>query len=122
MLQKKNQNVEHPIAFFSKVLRDGELKYDIMEKQAYALVKSLKEFRVYVLHSHIIAYVRSNLVTSILTQTNTEGKRSKWIDVLLEYDIEIKPTKFIKGQGLAKMMTDSNYESLQLNFLTSHSN
>ena len=29
-LQRNNQNVEQPIAFFSKVLRDGELKYDIM--------------------------------------------------------------------------------------------
>ena len=51
LLHKNQQNVEQPIAFFSKVLRDVELKYDIMEKQAYALVKSLKDFRVYILHS-----------------------------------------------------------------------
>ena len=31
LLQKNNQNVEQPIAFFSKELRDGELKYDIIE-------------------------------------------------------------------------------------------
>ena len=41
--------------------------------------------------------------------------------MLLEYDIEIKPTKLIKGQGLAKIMANSNCESLQLNFLTSDS-
>ena len=41
---------------------------------------------------------------------------------LLEYDIEIKPTKLVKGQGLEKMMTYSNCESLQLNFLSSQSN
>ena len=46
LLHKNNQNVEQPIAFFSKVLRDGELKYDIMEKQAYALIKSFKDFRI----------------------------------------------------------------------------
>ena len=79
-----------------------------MEKHAYALIKYLKYFRVYVLHSHIIAYVPSNVVKSILTQPNPEGKRAKWIVVLLEYDIEIKPTKIIKGQGHAKMMTNSN--------------
>ena len=50
------------------MLRDGELKYDIMEKQAYLLIKSLKYFKVYVLHSHIIAYVPRNVVKSILTQ------------------------------------------------------
>jgi hypothetical protein len=32
-----------------KPLQDVELKYDILEKQAYALVKALKAFRVYVL-------------------------------------------------------------------------
>ena len=32
LLQKNNENMEQPIAFFSKLLRDGELKYDIMEK------------------------------------------------------------------------------------------
>ena len=32
LLQKNDENLEQPIAFFSKMLRDGELKYDIMEK------------------------------------------------------------------------------------------
>jgi hypothetical protein len=49
MLQRKDEGYEQPISFFSKILRDLELKYDIMEKQAYALVKALKSLRVYVL-------------------------------------------------------------------------
>ena len=43
------------IAFFSKSLRDGTLKYNIMEKKALALVKTMKDFRVYIMYSHIIA-------------------------------------------------------------------
>ena len=113
LLQKNDRGEEHPIAFFRKILRDGELKYDIMEKQAYALVKALKDFRIYILHSHIIAYVPSSVVKSILTQPDPEGRRAKWITVLLEYDIEINPTKLIKGQGLAKMMIDSHCDSLR---------
>ena len=62
LLQKNAQNAEQPIAFFSRVLRDGELKYDIMEKQAYALIKSLKYFRVYILNSHIIAHLPNDAV------------------------------------------------------------
>ena len=62
-----------------------------------ACLMSLKDFRVYVLHSHIIAYVPSNVVKSILTLPDPEGKRAKWIAMLLEYDIEIKPTKLVKG-------------------------
>ena len=101
---------------------DGELKYDIMEKQAYALVKSLKYFRMYILHSCIIAYVPNNVVKNILTQPDLEGKSEKRTAVLLEYDLEIKPTKLVKGHGLTKLMADSNCESLKLNFLSNTSN
>ena len=68
-----------------------------MEKQAYSLVKALKELKVYILYSHTIAYVPNNSVKDILTQLDPEGKRGKWIAVLLEYDLDIKPTKLIKG-------------------------
>ena len=97
--------MKQPISFFSKALRDAPLKYNIMEKQAYALVKALKDFRVYILHSHIIAYVPSTVVKDILSQ-DPNGKRRKWIVVILEYDLEIKPTKLIKGQGLAQLMAE----------------
>jgi hypothetical protein len=66
LLQKNSEVLEHPIAFFSQALRDVELKYDIMDKQAYALVKDLKSFRVYVLHSRVIAYVPSTFVKEII--------------------------------------------------------
>ena len=68
------------------------------------LVKALKEFKVYIFHYHIIAYVPSIAIKDILTKSDPDGRKSKWIAVLLEYDLEIKPTKLIKGQGLAKMM------------------
>jgi hypothetical protein len=72
---------------------------------------------MYVLHSHVLAYVPNSVVKDILTQPDPEGKRGKWIAALLEYDVEIKPTKLIKGQGLAQMMTQSNFELLGVNFI-----
>jgi hypothetical protein len=50
-----------------------------MEKQAYELVKALKYFRVYILHSKIIAYVPNSTVKETLNQTDSDGKRGKWI-------------------------------------------
>ena len=43
-----------------------------MEKQAFSLIKSLKDFRVYILHSHTIAYVPSIEIKDILTQPDPE--------------------------------------------------
>jgi hypothetical protein len=68
-----------------------------MEKQAYALVGSLKAFRVYVLNSRVTAYVPSASVKDILIQPVVNGRRGKWIAKILEFDLEINPTKLVKG-------------------------
>ena len=117
LLQKNEHGFEQPITFYNKILRDAALRYDIVEKHAYALVKALKEFRVYILHSHLISYVPYASIKDILTKWDPDGRRAKWIAVLLEYDLEIKPTKLIKGEGLEKMMAQSNYDALDINLL-----
>jgi len=37
---------------------------------------------------------------------------------LLEYDMEIKPTKLVKGEGLEKLMEESNCDVVGLNFIS----
>lgn len=88
-----------------------------MEKQSFSLVKAIKDFRVYILYTHIVAYVPNAVVKDILTQNGPHGKGGKWIATILEYELEIKPTKLIKGQGLAKLMVESNYQVLDINFI-----
>jgi len=116
LMQKKDEH-ERPIAFFSRTIRDVALKYNIIKKQALALVKALKYFRVYILHSHILAYVPNAAVKDVLVQTDPEGSRGKWIEALLEYDVEIRPTKLVKGKGLAKLMAESNLHVLDINLI-----
>ena len=65
----------------------------------------------------MIAYVPNVIVKDILTQDGIDGKRGKWIVTILEYDIEIKPTKLIKGQGLAKLMEEINCQAPDINEL-----
>ena len=35
-----------------------------------------------------------------------QGVRGNWISRIQEYDLEIKPIKIIKGQGLAQLLTE----------------
>lgn len=35
---------------------------------------------------------------------------------MLEYDLEIKPTKLIKGQGLAQLIEESNFHVLDQSY------
>ena len=80
------------------------------------MVKALKDFRVYILHSHIISFVPHTIVKDILNQ-DLNGKRGKWIAIILEYDLEIRPTKLVKGQGLARLMAKTNLQDLDINFV-----
>jgi hypothetical protein len=113
-LQKNKDGLEKPISLFSISLRDVEIKYDIMEKHAYALVKALM---MYVLHSKIITYVSSSAVREILIQPDIDGKRSKWIVEILEFDSKINPTNMLKGKGLARLLANSNCKDLGVNFM-----
>ena len=116
LLKKNDEGIDHPIALFRKTLRDVELKYDPIEKQAYSLIKYLKTFIIYILHAKVIAYVPSTIVKDVLTQLDIDGKGAKWIAKLIEFDIDVKPTKLVKGLGLDKLMAKENCELMGINF------
>jgi hypothetical protein len=73
------------------------------------------------LHSKIIPYVPSSVVKDMLVQLDSEGRRGKWIEKLLEYDVDLKPTKLIKGKGLERLLVDSNCRALGMNYIQNQS-
>ena len=68
LTQPEKDNVETPIAFMSIPLKKHELKYSLIEKNAYALVKAVKQFRFYILNSHSKVFVLDSVVKTLLTQ------------------------------------------------------
>jgi hypothetical protein len=80
----------------------------------------LKDFKYYILHSKTFVFVSTSAIKYILTQPSIEGRKGKWISKLQEYDLEIKPTKLLKGQGLTKIMAESNCKSLDTNSLSTN--
>lgn len=66
-------------------------------------MKALKNFHFYTLHSHSLIFVPDIAVKSILTQQDVGcNNRGSWIAKTQEYDIEIKPTKLVRGNALCK--------------------
>jgi hypothetical protein len=53
----------------------------------------------------------------VLIQPDIHGKRSKWIEKLIEFDVEIKLAKLVKGQGLAKLLAKENCRLLEINLV-----
>ena len=56
-------------------------------------------------------------VKDVLTHPDSEGKRGKWIAKIMDYDVDIRPTKLVNGQGLAKLLAESNYQYLGLHLM-----
>eukprot|EP00253_Pinus_taeda_P016796 PITA_16796 len=130
-------NLAELIRLLNNMLKkDSKVKWTVEAKQAFEEIKNSltrtpiltsprfdRDFIIFSFASeHTIAAVLlqkddAGLVKDILTQQGIEGKRGKWIANILEYDIKIKPTKLIKGQGLAKLMTETNFQALDINEL-----
>eukprot|EP00253_Pinus_taeda_P009640 PITA_09640 len=70
-----------------------------------------------VLQSGITVFIPTTAVKDILVQGDNEGKRGRWIAKIQEYELEIKPTKLIKGQGLAKILSESNCQALGISMI-----
>ncbi|KAH9296739.1 hypothetical protein KI387_044767, partial [Taxus chinensis] len=106
LTQKNSEDHELPIAFMSYVLKAHELKYTMMEKHAFAVVKVVKQFHFYILNSHSVVLVPDTTIKSILTQQEFGTKRGNWVEKVQEYDLDIKPTKLVQGKGLCELIAE----------------
>jgi hypothetical protein len=67
----------------------------------------VKHFRPYLLKSRTKVIVLYPAVRNLLVQKELGEKRAHWMTSLQEYDLEIKPTQIVRGQGLCKLVVDS---------------
>eukprot|EP00253_Pinus_taeda_P027110 PITA_27110 len=69
-------------------------------------------------HNIRVAALKYNIIEKQALALNDPGaRRGRWIATLLEYNLEIKPTKQINGQGLAKLVAESNLHALDINLV-----
>jgi hypothetical protein len=88
-------------------LQGAELNYPTINKQAYVVYKEVKHFRSYILKNHTKVIVPHASMRSLFTQQELGEWRGNWMIIIQEFDLEIKPTKIVRGQGLCKLATKS---------------
>lgn len=89
LMQENKEGIQALISFMSTPLKDNELRYSQMERHAYAMVRELKNFRFYILHSHDVVYVPDYVVKRISTQQELGcNTRGGWIEKVQDYDIK----------------------------------
>jgi hypothetical protein len=110
LTQKNSENNEVPIAFMSSAFKGVELNYPAVDRQAYAVFKAVENFWSYLLKSRTKVIVPYPAVRNLLVQKELGEKRANWVTSLQEYDLEITPAQIVRGQGLCKLVVDSETE------------
>lgn len=87
-------------------LDEAQLKYPKVDKQEYAVFKVMKHFRPYLLKSQTKVIVLYPVVRNLFIQKELGEVCAHWMTTLQDYDLEIKPSKIVRGQSLCQMAAE----------------
>ena len=105
VLIREELKIQHPVFYFSKTLRDSELRYSTLEKLAYALLLSSKRLRPY-FQGHPIHVLTNAPLGLVMKDPGATGRVAKWAMKLKEFDIYYAPRPAIKAQVLADFIVE----------------
>ena len=94
------------IYYASKSLLDSKTRYSHVEKLALATVIAVQKFRHYILLRTTTVYADSNPMYYVLTRQVLEGKYSRWIVILQEFELEFAKTTSNKSLVFAELICD----------------
>jgi hypothetical protein len=80
--QKNSEGDEFHVSFMSSCLQGAEMNYPEVDKYAYAVFKSIKHFRPFLLKSKTKVFFPYPVVRNLLVQKDLVEKRENWIAIL----------------------------------------
>lgn len=90
LMQRGNDDVPYPIAYFSRKLRNEELKYSPTEFEALAIIASIKNFHYY-LYGREFTVVTDHMPLRTVFETKSKNARvQRWALFLQEYNFQCK--------------------------------
>ena len=87
-MQKKKGRL-HPIAYGSKILDKHQQNWSITCLEAFALVTGVHHFQFYIEGHKVILHTDHSALTYIAKQHLTDTKVARWLQTLINFDIQI---------------------------------
>ena len=92
LMQKSDDDILHPVTYFSAKLKSHQKTYSTIEKEALALLMALDKFAVYLDHAgpKIIVYSDHNPLKFINSMKNKNSRLTRWALALQPYNLKIR--------------------------------
>ena len=90
LTQSSVDNTERPIAFFSQKLTPTQRAWSTIEKEAYAVIASLRHFRQWIWGSETFVYSDHNPLTYLAEASGKSAKLTRWFLALQDYRVHFR--------------------------------
>jgi hypothetical protein len=93
--QRDEQDMIHPVAFFSKKLHGSELNYQIHDKELMAIIVAFKEWKPYLSGTKhpVKVYTDHKNLTYFTTTKELNQRQTRWAEFLSEFNFKIIYTR-----------------------------
>lgn len=90
LVQFDSENKERAISHFSRKLTSSEKKFATTEKEALAVLDSLKKFRGYIEGTHVTVVTDHSSLTWLQNLKDPTGRLGRWALKMQQYDLTIQ--------------------------------
>ena len=104
---------ENVIYYISKKMLPYEEKYSPLEKTCVALVWATRKLRHYMLTYKVLLIARMDPLKYLMEKLVQDGKTTKWVLLLSEFDIKYVTQKFVKGRAIADHLAHCSPEEAE---------
>lgn len=109
LYQRTTAGDKNIISFNSKILKNHQLKYTVTEKEAYAILNALQEWRIFVLGQPLTVVTDHKSLAFLNSCRLLNCRLTRWILYFQEFEFDIK---YCKGKENVLADTLSRYPSL----------
>ena len=90
ILTQKVDNIERPVAYFSRQTNTSEKNYHSFELELLTIVQTLEKFRYYLLNHEFVIFTDCNAVTNAWSKQTIVPRIARWILSLQDFNFKIK--------------------------------
>ena len=105
VLVKEKEKQQKSMYYVSKALQGAEVRYQKIQKLAFALVINARRLRPYFQGHHIIV-MTEHLIRQILRKPDLTERMIAWSVKLFKFNLEYKPRGLIKALVLANFILE----------------